>query len=325
MTDTNCNLEPIRIFIGSSVNNLIEQKVYCYTLKQHTQHPIDFNIIDGLNGCVTNLTTGEVKQLPADISQHIPGATAFSLARWAIPEWCDYQGKAIYCDSDQIAMDDIAELWNFDLEDSFCALVPIKAAKCHPHYVRHFLQDYLKAEDTYHLSSVVLMDCEKASAWSLDKLVRLIEDNAFTLEDLMQLTAPFRNYFNISLKTLPSEWNHLDIVCPDSKIVHFTNLSTQPWRYHHNVVSELWDSLFLEAYDKGEITRADIVQANKLGRLTVRHKVTSSLDKSVRGFVNRLWRVPVGAIVLFFRFFIELFLDIYKGSRAQARKLVKGY
>ena len=319
------NLEPIRIFIGSSINNLIEQKVYCYTLKQHTQHPIEFNIIDGLNGCVTNLTTQETKQLPADIHQFIPGATAFTLARWAIPEWCDYKGKALYCDSDQLALADIAELWNFDLEDSFCALVPVKEAKCHPHYVRNFLQNYLKAEDTYYFSSVMLMDCEKAAAWSLEKLVKLIRDRAFTLEDLMQLTAPFRDHFNIAVKTLPSEWNHLDVLYPNSKIVHFTNLSTQPWRYHHNAISELWDNLFLEAYDQGAIAREDIARANQLGRLTTRHRVVSSLNQSVRSPINRLWRIPIGAVVLFFRFFTELLTDIYKGTRAQARKLVKGY
>jgi len=325
MNETAQNLEPIRIFIGSSINNRVEQKVHCYTIKKHTQHPVEFHIIDGLNGCVENLTTGEVKQLPTDISQYIPGATAFSLARWAIPEWCNYQGRAIYCDSDQLALDDIAQLWNFELDDSFCALVPVKEAKCAPHYVRRFLQSYLKAEDTYYFSSVMLMDCEKASAWTLEKLVELIRDNAFTLEDLMQLTAPFRDHFNLRLKTLPSEWNHLDVLRADSKIVHFTNLSTQPWRFHHNAISELWDGLFLEAYDKGEVTRSDIELANELGRLTLRHKVMSSLNKSIRQLVNRIWRVPIGAAVLFFRFFIELFMDAYKGSRAQARKLIKGY
>lgn len=325
MTKTHQNLEPIRIFIGSSINNLVEQKVYCYTLKQRSQHPLDFNIIDGLNGCVTNLTTGEVKQLPTDIQQHIPGATAFSLARWAIPEWCDYKGKAIYCDSDQIAIDDIAELWNFDLEDNLCAAVPVKAAKCDPHYIRHFLKGYLKAEDTYYLSSVMLIDCEKGSVWSLEKLVKLIRDQAFSIEDLMFLTAPFRDHFNVSVKTLPSEWNHLDVIYSDSKIVHFTNLSSQPWRFHHHSISELWDGLFLEAYDKGELTRADVLQANRLGRLTARHKVMSDLNKSVRQWVNRVWRIPVGTVALFFRYFIELFTDAYKGTRAQARKLVKGY
>lgn len=318
-------LEPIRIFIGSSIRNVIEQKVYCYTLKKYAKRPLDFNIIDGLNGTVTNLTTGEVKQLPADITQYIPGTTAFTLARWAIPEWCNYQGKAIYCDSDQLALADIAELWDLPLEDSFCAAVPVKKAKCYPHYVRLFLRRYLEASDDYYLASVMLIDCEKATGWSLESLVKLVRAGAFTLEEMMYLCAPFRDYFGITVKALPDEWNHLDVVYPESKIVHFTDMSTQPWRFHHNAISSLWDSVFLEAIDRQELERSEIVRANQLGYLTQRHKVISAIGSPARSVVNWLWRTPIGAIVLFFRFFKELFEDVFMGTKLRVRRLVKGY
>ncbi len=322
MSDVIQTLEPIRIFIGSSNKNVIEQKVYAYTLKKHTQHPIDFNIIDGLNGSVTNLATGEVKALPSALTQHIPGATAFTLARWAIPEWCDYQGKAIYCDSDQLSMSDIADLWNFDLEGHIAAAVPVKQAKCYPHYVRHYLKDYYASSDEHYFVSVMLLDCEKASIWSLESLLKLIEAKKFSLTDLMNFSGPFRAHFNVNIKTLPSEWNHLDVVYPDSKIVHFTNLSTQPWRFHHNAISELWDNLFFEAYDQGEVLRSDIVRARDLGRLTARHKAVSALPRGIRSGVNRLWRVPIGAIVLFFRFFKEAIEDVTPKVRSRIKRLI---
>lgn len=316
---------PIRIFIGSSIRNVIEQKVYCYTLKKYTQHPIDFNIIDGLNGTVTNLTTGEVKRLPSDTTQYIPGATAFTLARWAIPEWCNYQGKAIYCDSDQLALSDIAELWDMDLGDSFCAAVPVKKAKCYPHYTRLYLQNYLEASDDYYLASVMLIDCEKAAGWSLESLLQLIQAEKFTLEQMMYLGAPFRDYFKITIQALPSEWNHLDVVYPDSKIVHFTDISTQPWRSHHNAISELWDNLFLEALDENEVKRSEVVRAAQLGQLTERHKAVSAMEEPIRSILNRLWRTPLGAVVLFFRFFSELFEDIFVSTKLRVRRVVKGY
>lgn len=316
------SLEPIRIFIGSSIKNVVEQKVYAYTLKNHTQHPIDFNIIDGLNGSVTSLTTGEVKELPSELTHYIPGATAFTLARWAIPEWCGYQGKAIYCDSDQLSMSDIADLWNFDLEGHIAAAVPVKQAKCYPHYVRHHLKDYLASSDEHYFVSVMLLDCEKASIWSLESLLKLIEAKKFSLTDLMNFSAPFRKHFNLEIKTLPSEWNHLDVAYPDSKIVHFTNLSTQPWRFHHNAISELWDNLFFEAYDRGEVLRSDIVRAHELGRLTERHKVVSTLPKGIRLLANRLWRIPVGAVVLFFRFFKEAIEAVIPKVRSRIKRLI---
>lgn len=38
-------------------------------------------------------------------------ATPFSGFRWAVPELCNFQGRAIYCDSDFIFLSDIRQLW----------------------------------------------------------------------------------------------------------------------------------------------------------------------------------------------------------------------
>src|SRR5690606_40467994 len=35
---------------------------------------------------------------------------------WGIPAFCDYQGKAIYMDTDMIVLCDLAELWNLEFE-----------------------------------------------------------------------------------------------------------------------------------------------------------------------------------------------------------------
>ena len=322
MADAAQNLEPIRIFIGSSANNVIEQKVYTYTLKKQTSHPIDFNIINGLNGSVTNLATGEVKALPSNLTQRIPGETAFSMARWAIPEWCNYQGRALYCDSDQISMADIVDLWNFDLEGCIAAAVPFKQAKYHPHYLRRYLKPYLASNDEYYFASVMLIDCEQAAIWSLESLLQLIEAKQFTLTNLMTLAGPFREHFDIKIKTLPSEWNHLDVVYANSKIVHFTDLSTQPWRFHHSGLSELWDNLFFEAYDKREVLGSDISQARKGRRLTARHQVVADLPKGIRPLINRLWRMPIGTTVLFFRFFKETIEEIVPKLRSRVKRLI---
>lgn len=39
-------------------------------------------------------------------------ATPFSGFRWIVPKLCNYEGRAIYTDSDVIFLDDIAKLWN---------------------------------------------------------------------------------------------------------------------------------------------------------------------------------------------------------------------
>jgi len=45
-------------------------------------------------------------------------STPFSGFRWAIPAACGYTGKAIYADSDMIAMADIAELWGQEFRNN---------------------------------------------------------------------------------------------------------------------------------------------------------------------------------------------------------------
>ncbi|MBW4441669.1 MAG: hypothetical protein KME10_10620 [Plectolyngbya sp. WJT66-NPBG17] len=44
------NSEPIRIFIGSSPRNLIEEQVFCHTLLKHASQPLEIYSIDGLTG-----------------------------------------------------------------------------------------------------------------------------------------------------------------------------------------------------------------------------------------------------------------------------------
>ena len=42
--------------------------------------------------------------------------TGFSLLRWDIPRRCNYEGFAIYLDSDQIVLADIYDLWMSDCQ-----------------------------------------------------------------------------------------------------------------------------------------------------------------------------------------------------------------
>lgn len=43
-------------------------------------------------------------------------STPFSGFRWGIPEYCNYEGKAIYCDDDQVWLQDPAQLWDNPFE-----------------------------------------------------------------------------------------------------------------------------------------------------------------------------------------------------------------
>jgi hypothetical protein len=284
------NLTPIRIFIGSSPKNMIEEKVFRYTLQKYAQTPLDIYVIDGKAGAVKRLETGEVKQLPANVISRIKGATAFSLARWAIPQWCDYQGRAIYCDSDQIALTDLAELGNYDLGDATLAAVTVRQAKSNPHYIKHFLKDFLQSNDECYLASVMVIDCAKAACWSLESLVDLIDRQVFSLPELMYLRSSFRDHFQLQVNDLPCEWNHLDYVDSTSKIVHFTDLTSQPWLFHHNPTSDRWEQFFLAAIEAGFLSPDEVSHAYANGWISHRIKTLASMEKELRQPINVLWR-----------------------------------
>jgi hypothetical protein len=293
---------PIRLFIGSSPKNSIEEKVFRYTLQKYSNSPIEINIIDGQAGTVTTLGTGEVKTLPMDVIGRIKGATYFSLARWAIPQWCGYQGKAIYCDSDQLAFADLSGLWNSPMEDATLAAVPAKKAKSGKHFIKSFLKRYINTDETYYLASVMLMDCEKSAVWSLESLVDLIDRHEFSLSDLMYVGAKFRSYFNLSVAELSSDWNHLDYTDAHSKIVHFSDLTSQPWIFHHHPISDLWEQYFLEAVDSGFLSQEEVLKARSENWITERIKALALMPKSIRRPVNWIWRSWSAVVFLITRF-----------------------
>jgi lipopolysaccharide biosynthesis glycosyltransferase len=281
--------QTVRIFIGSSARNRVEEKVFVYSLLKHTSTPLEINIIDGETGSVT-MQNGDVKLLPAIISDRLQGATAFSLARYAIPQWCDYQGKAIYCDSDQLSLEDIANLWNYPCSDAEIAAVHVKAAESGKHYVNTFLRQLIDSEEDYYLTSVMLLDCEKLKSWNIEAIVQGLNQDQFSYPELMFLGQSFLKHVPTSITTLPKEWNHLDVMTSDSKIVHFTDLTSQPWLFDHNTLGAFWERFYLEAVTQAFLSQADIDQAYIKRGISKRIKNLPSMTGGIGQMTNYFWR-----------------------------------
>jgi Glycosyl transferase family 8 len=298
------SVEPIRIFIGSSLKNSVEEAVMRYTLQKYSRSALEIHVMDGITGVAKNLSTGETKSLPAGMAERIPNATAFSLARWAIPEWCNHQGRALYFDSDQLAIADVAELWNYDLAGAMLAAVQIKQVKCHQYYIDHFLDPLIQANEIFHLTSVMVMDCQK-TPWNISQLVDLMDQNAFSFTNLMNLGEQFRQYFNCQVALMPREWNHLNCIDRDSKLVHFTDLTDQPWRFDHNDISDLWERFYLEAIDAGMIPQSTLDTAFERKGILPRIKALGEMPKLIRRPINWVWRTWDGTT-----FELKRWLDI---------------
>lgn len=128
-------------------------------------------------------------------------ATPFSMFRWFIPEFCHWEGRAIYMDADMVVLGDLGELWDWPVPDGKCGMFAGRHSR--------------KAD-------VILWHCDKVPHW----------DKA----DTTGRHAQVRNEGGASLRgcQLPPEWDSRDEVHPNTKILHWTRLATQPYKpYGH--------------------------------------------------------------------------------------------
>jgi hypothetical protein len=190
----------IRIFIGCSANgeDAEAQGMLEYTLRQYASEPV-------------NLTWMKLTRDPASPwysdPQRLQGwntsqwATPFSYFRWAIPEVCLFEGKAIYMDVDMIARDDIAKLWNQPHPDGKAILAKNGQTFC-----------------------VMLFDCERMKG-KVPAINQLQKAPFSTVQraQLAAITAPFNGNWNC----LDGE-TYKDLYDPDIKVIHFTKVETQP-------------------------------------------------------------------------------------------------
>src|SRR5215470_9110064 len=108
--------DPIKIFIGSGEASLLERKTLIYSLHKHTKRDLDIYVFNGTHNSIEhNQETPVLAPLPLKL-KYLNGITEFGLYRYLLPEICQYQGKAIYLDSDIVCLADIGDLWDSNLE-----------------------------------------------------------------------------------------------------------------------------------------------------------------------------------------------------------------
>jgi hypothetical protein len=94
--------DTIRLFVGTDATNcdLESQLVLEYSVRKHASQPVEITWMQ------------QASNGPWSGWKCSTGRTPFSHFRWSIPSVCDYEGRAIYCDSDFLYLADIAELWH---------------------------------------------------------------------------------------------------------------------------------------------------------------------------------------------------------------------
>lgn len=211
-----------RIFIGTSINGEDEQAevTLAYSLRKHSSEPLE----------ITFMRNNTDPNNPFANFNSKSWATPFSGLRWAIPEVCNFKGRAVYMDVDQLNLKDIMELHNIELNGK--AIGCIQGRTC-----------------------VMVIDCEK------------FKDIAVPIEK-MKLEARYHAKLYAIVRNpkiceiIDTRWNILDGNgnVPISSIwhLHFTSMPTQPWKpawykgqhtpHSRKDLVELWEKYRDEAF-----------------------------------------------------------------------------
>ncbi len=229
----------VKIFIGSGEASLIERKTAIHSLRKYSKRDLDIYVFNGTHNAI-RLNDGEPFLAPMSLRVKYRNITEFSLYRFLIPELCDYQGRAIYIDSDIICLSDIGELFDTPMgEADFLA-----KHEAHPD------------EELWGLS-VMLVDCQRCR-FDLEAVVDEIDAGLYSMSDFSWMGPRFLAYHPYKIGWLDPAWNEFDHWDNRTRLIHYTNLDTQPWKYPNHPYGELWFSYFNEALAEGYVTAQDI-------------------------------------------------------------------
>lgn len=196
----------IRVFVGTAANgeDAESQAVLEYTLRKHSSLPVE---IEWMKMSRDPSSFWYTEPNAPGAWQTQTWATPFSGFRWGIPAFCNYEGKAIYCDSDFIFMSDIAELWNQDFE-------PGKAVMA-------------KGGENSWRYCLAVWNCEEAQKWLLP-----IERLRFVPESHQRMMGFFSQNMQI-VQQFKGNWNCIDgenyqnLNDPEIKAIHYSDMGSQ--------------------------------------------------------------------------------------------------
>lgn len=169
----------LRIFIGYDPRQAVAYNVLQFSIMRRASQPV-------------SITPLVLQTLPLKRE----GLTPFTWSRFLVPWLCEFQGAALFLDSDMLCLGDVADLFTDYDQDDKAAYVSKNAKK-------------------FEWASAIMFDCGHAGN------AVLTPDHVQSAEALHQcqwLTDDL-------VGDLPREWNHLvgyDAPRTDAKMVHFT-------------------------------------------------------------------------------------------------------
>lgn len=188
------------IVIGSSREQKLPSLVLEHTVQKHTTDSVRVIHTYGM-------------KFPSPKDPKNASRTGFSFARFAVPEISGFEGLGLYLECDQIVFGDVSELFR----------IPFNASTV------------LRPKNQ---ASVILIDCEHVR-WDVENIVKGLDSGEYSYSELMEKLC-IEAAFKISC-SIPSHWNSLErYEAGKTALLHYTNMSIQPWRKWGHPLGYLW-------------------------------------------------------------------------------------
>jgi hypothetical protein len=236
-------MDKVRMFIASDQRNAKAEKALEYSIRKHGTEPVEITWMRAgdpgwMGGTEAEFRAGKVEWnlgRPANKPWGSAGggcATEFTRFRMILPCKAGYAGRAIYLDPDMLVLGDIRQLWEQPMDGK--ALMAISSKRF----------------------DVLLFDCGHNfwtnPAWPKQDKIRGDYIHGAPLRDII--------IRNGQVGWLTQDWDCLDGAGYEegkTKLVHYTNMNTQPWRPWEGVIPytphrdprmvKLWWDTFKEA------------------------------------------------------------------------------
>jgi hypothetical protein len=267
------------VFIGSGRHQRVEEAVLVRSLLAATDRPLVIDIIDGDAHAVRRFGDDRCTPLPPSWSGRIAGYTPFSFARFTPPALCSHRGRSIYLECDQLALGDIAELWDTELGGHDLAAVPYAASR-HPS----------PHQTEGRMSSVVLFDNDRCRSLDVVDITDRVRSGTLDYPDVISLTDVVVGGLGLSIAPLPPHWNDLQVSWPDTRILHFTDASARPWLHPGLPSSDRWVEHYLATVEEGHLTDADLAAAARAGAISRRVRALPRVPRRLVRLVDHMWQ-----------------------------------
>lgn len=257
--------EPIRIFIGSEPKTKIFCDVLMFSIRRRTSKPVEFTVMDG---------TDSRFAVPESLKQ----GTGFSYRRWLIPRACNFTGRAIYMDADQLVLHDVWDLWT--KPDT----LPGPAGACA--WLTYQPDKY--STRPWAQTSVMVINCHDAgSSWCFrpDELFAWSKQHA---ERSHYVALMHCAYLSPEPVQIENNWNALNTYEKGkTKLAHFTSEPNQPTVKPNHPLAYLWQAELSAAIQAGAVCRVDFEAALAKWGVKEDWRSTNGLHPYYKKFLRR--------------------------------------